>query len=99
MNFEATNYTKKELQLQLTNGIVHLHDLTCRCDTPLQHIIDIIATREPTLQFQPETKKKIEKWLTTTDHGTTETTTAADDILEDGDLDALFAADFDEENG
>lgn len=99
MNFQPPNFTKKQLELQLTNGMVHLHDLTCRCDTPLQHIIDIIATREPTLQLQGETKKKVEKWLTTTDRGTTETTTAADDILNAGDLDALFAADFDEENG
>jgi len=91
MNFEYPNYTPKELQLQWINNIVHTHDLLCKCDKPLEHTIYGIVKQEPNLRLNQETKKLLEKCLTSTESGGL----AEDDIdgLGEGDLEALFAED------
>lgn len=96
MQIEDPKYTKKQLKLQWTNNIVSVHDLLCRCDNPLEHTIDNLLQQEPNLRFSEETKKKLQKCLTTTDDGEKDGP-AADDIIDHGDLETLFAEDFTEE--
>ncbi len=54
----------------------------CRCDNPLEHTIDTVLQQEPNLRFSEETKKKLQKCLTTSDAGK-EDGPAADDIIND----------------
>lgn len=96
MQIEDPKYSKKQLKLQWTNNIVSTHDLLCRCDNPLEHTINTILEQEPNLRFSEETKKKLQKCLTFTAAGK-EDGHAADDIIEDGDLETLFAEDFTED--
>lgn len=88
-------YNKNELRLQLVNGFVHMHDLVCHCNRRLEHCIIIILEQEEHLRFTKEEKEKLKKCLgTTEDH----TGGAADDFINEGDLDTLFAEDFTEED-
>lgn len=96
MQIEDPKYNKKQLKLQWTNNIVSVHDLLCCCDNPLEHTIHNLLEQEPNLRFSEETKKKLQKCLTSTDDGKKDGP-AADDIIEDGDLENLFAEDFTEE--
>lgn len=94
MKIETPGYTIREQRLQWTNTIVQLHDMLCKCNKPLEHTIDNILSQEPNLRLEETTKLKIQKCLTTTTDGDR---VGDADILEDGDLDALFATDFTEE--
>lgn len=95
MNFQTPGYNKNELRLQLVNGFVHFHDMICKCPTPLEHCVASIFEQENHLRFNKETKTLIQKCLgTTEDH----TGGAADDYIEQGDLDTLFAEDFGEDD-
>lgn len=49
-DFISPNYTKKQLNLQMVNAYVHIHDLHCHCKTPLNHIIQQIYSQEPTIK-------------------------------------------------
>lgn len=67
--------------------MVSIHDLWCYCDNPLKHIILGILEQEPTLNFDQEDSKKIQKCLTTG---------GGEDVLDDfgdGELEKLFAED------
>lgn len=55
-DFVDPKYTPKQLQLQMVNAYVHIHDLHCHCKSPLRHIIQQIENQEPT----------IKKWRDTT---------------------------------
>lgn len=83
----------KNDQIQWINTLVHLHDLQCDCDGPLEHTVLAINKQEKHLRFTDQEKKQLEKWLTTTEkHGTPDV-----DGFGDGDLEALFAEDIGEE--
>ncbi len=67
--------------------MVSTHDIYCYCDKPLHHIITGIIEQEPTLHFDSEDSKKIQKCLSTT---------AIEDVLDDfgdGELEKLFEED------
>ncbi len=83
---------KKEQQLQMINGAVHMHDMGCGCDSPLEHLTLSIFNQEKNLRFTDEEKKFLRKCL-----GSTEETTIAEDHFGEGDLEDLFAEDFGEE--
>ncbi len=76
----------KRDNLDMINAYVHIHDLKCNCNTPLQHIINQLIEKEPELT----------KCLTTptTEDGRGD----AVDTIEDGDLDRLFEEDFGEDD-
>lgn len=77
-------YSPRRLEQHWINGCIHLHDLCCGCPEPLKHLKHLLNKEEIC-------------HLSTTDAATTtaETggTTAAEEInIDEGDLDALFAA-------
>lgn len=81
---EPIKYNNKTLQLQWVNTLVHVHDLHCGCNSPLEHTTLAITTQEPNLRFTDQEKKKLKKCL----FGE-EDTPVVDDIGEE-DLSALF---------
>lgn len=73
-------YNEKQLNLQIVNTYVNIHDLNCSCEEPLKHIIKQIQEQEPTL-----------KCLTTGETGENPGLEDGVDGLGDGELEALFA--------
>lgn len=96
MNFENTNFTPRQLQLQWVNNIVQTHDLICNCNKPLEHAIYCIFKQEPDLRINKETKELIEKCLTTQDGG--RDVDIVDEFGEE-ELNALFAEDTGDDTG
>ncbi len=93
--YKKTFYNASGQQKQLLNCIVGDHDLICCCEEPLQHITDLIFTANPDIKFKEETKQKIQKCL-----GTTQEEDGDDDAgIGEGELDRLFAEEFDENTG
>lgn len=82
-------YSKKQLDLQQVNTHVHIHDLNCGCDTPLQHIIIQILQQEPDLKKDEKFKQQLQQCLTTGEDGTTPT--GGIDDFGEGELERLFA--------
>lgn len=83
-DFVDPRFTKRQLNLHMVNGYVHIHDLRCHCKQPLQHIIKQIQEQEPTLQ----------KWQDTTTADAGKTVTEEDiDHFGPGELERLFAED------
>lgn len=78
---KPAKYTKKQLNLQIVNTYVNIHDLNCGCDEPLKHIIQQIQDQEPSLK----------PCLTTTATGEDPGPVDGVDGLGDGELEALFA--------
>lgn len=95
MNFQTPGLKKKELQLQWVNGIVHMHDMICKCNDPLEHAVDAIFDQEKHLRLTQSTQEKIKRCLT---GGAEDTQGGADANIEEGDLTALFAEPFTEED-
>lgn len=95
MQFENPGLKQTEQQLLWVNSIVHSHDMLCKCNKPLEHAIDSIIDQEKNLRLPESTKKKLQKCLSTTvEDGDPP---GNDDIIQEGDLDALFAENFTEE--
>lgn len=86
--YKPITLSTKHRNLNWINGLVAFHDLQCQCNHPLQHTIIGIIDQEPTLKFDQEDSKKIQKCLTTG-----EETADALDAIGEGDLDGLFAED------
>lgn len=89
-DYVTPNYSPKQLNLQIVNCYVGIHDLHCNCKHPLQHIIKQIETQEPS----------IKKWRDTT----TAAAGIPDggDVIDEfgpGELENLFAQDDDENAG
>lgn len=57
-DYISPNYTKKQLNLQIVNCYVGIHDLHCHCKQPLKHIIKQIQDQEPSLKCQDTTTEK-----------------------------------------
>lgn len=87
--YKPLTISKKHKDLNWMNALVTLHDLNCQCDEPLQHTIDLILEKEPTIIFKPETTEKLKKCLTTT----AATTQDVVDDFGDGELEKLFDQD------
>lgn len=87
--FLPTKPNTRYQKIQWMNTLVHVHDLQCECDKPLEHTAYTIFTEEKNLRFSPEEKKAFETCLTTPGEPTKE----EDDPFGDGELEALFAED------
>lgn len=103
MTFRPPRYGQRGLELQLLNSIFQNHDLCCGCDDQLLHILSIINTHNKA-NLSDTKLKEIKCLLTGETTGTEEDSAgAADalDVLNDGDLDALFeiSDDMDDQNG
>lgn len=88
--YKKPTYSTRHGNLQFINTIVSVHDNYCYCDKPLNHIITGIIEQEPSLRFDKEDSKIIEKCLTST---------VGEDVLDDfgdGELEKLFAQDGDD---
>lgn len=86
--FSTPNYSKKQLQLQLTNSFVTNHDFICDCKKPTFHCMIILA-KQLAPELTQQEKQQIIQCL-----GETDTTT--EDIgtdLDAGELEKLFAED------
>lgn len=91
--FKAPTRNNKKLQLQLVNGFIHMHDLTCDCDNPGYHVLQITCNQIGK-DLKPTEKQQLIKCLGET---TTGDAAAGEEDLDLGNLDALFADDGDEE--
>lgn len=101
MAYQPTAYTSRQLELNWININIHLHDQICSCNKPIDHLINTIASTGGITTLTKETKNKIQKCLGETSTETTEETTGhldAVDILDEGDLDALFEGDLTEDD-
>lgn len=81
-------YSGHSLENQYVNAVYTVHDVLCGCLKPIEHLNDIIKRQE----CRPI---KDAATATTT---TGEETTGTPDVLENGDLDLLFAEQEDDEN-
>lgn len=83
-------YKNKALETQWLNNIHSTHDLFCGCDDTIRHLISILSTGGKQLCLPS----------TSTEDATTQTGGEdVEDILDEGDLDALFAEDFGDVDG
>lgn len=89
MNSKPKNEFTRKRQLEWTNAICTLHDLLCTCPHPLQHTVDHLYNFEPDLK--PPTP-----CLTTIKDGDEKDVI---DGLGEGELEALFAEDTEEDSG
>ncbi len=92
--YQPLKHNTKNAQIQWVNTLVHIHDLQCNCNDPLEHTTTTIFRQEPNLRFTDHEKNLIKRCLTT---GEEKDTQDAGDVIGQGDLDALFAQDFGEE--
>ncbi len=92
--YVPVKHNTKEQQINWINTLVHVHDLQCYCNKPLEHTIDTIFKQEKNLRLENSTKQNIQKCLTID----TVTIKEEDDQFGDGELEALFAEDGGEEN-
>lgn len=91
--YQPLKHNTKSAQIQWVNTLVHIHDLQCNCNDPLEHTATTIFRQEPNLRFTEHEKNLIRRCLTTTEGEDTQ----KEDAIGDGDLEALFAQDFGEE--
>lgn len=92
-----TYYNSTSIQQQMLNTFVSVHDLTCGCDHPIEHILWTTATKGKPTGFTEEEKSTLKKCL-----GFGENLTIKEEEetgIEDGDLDRLFAEDDTEDTG
>lgn len=89
-DFISPKYSKRQLNLQMVNCYVGIHDLHCHCKKPLNHIIQQIYQQEPTLT----------KWQGTTSDATGDHDGEKDiDGFGPGELERLFAEDDADKDG
>lgn len=96
MQIQPPVRTFKQIQNDWKNLLVHIHDNLCKCDKPLEHTIDTCTSIPEELRLNKSTKQKLEKCLTSTEDD------GPADVLDgfgDGELDALFAQDTEEDTG
>lgn len=82
-------YSTKQLNLQVVNCYVGIHDLTCHCKHPLRHIIKQIEDQEPSLKCR----------VTTTEKDGDHAGEGDIDQFGPGELERLFAEDAEENEG
>nr|QRG28982.1 ORF2 [Anelloviridae sp.] len=96
---EPVKYSSKQLEKQLTNAYIHIHDLACGCFDPIKHILQQLVEGKIDTTISPDTLQKI-KCLLTEDGGGEEDNKLAvaltDDLgLNEGELEELFKEDTD----
>lgn len=80
------------------NLIAHSHDIFCDCYNPMSHTISLIFEQEPDIKFSTPELDLIKKCLSGETTATATTTTDQElDVIGEGDLDALFKEDFEDE--
>lgn len=93
--FIPTKDTLRQKKLKWMNFLCHAHDMNCDCCNPLECTVRLIFEQEKDLKFTTPEKDLIKKCVTGE-----ETHTGGDaadqDIIGEGDLDALFGEDFGE---
>ncbi len=87
-------YNEKSLQLQITNSLIHSHDLACDCNDGIFHSAKLIL-QQVGKEFTYQQKAELKRCL---GDGTVATTTTEEDDL-GGDLEKLFAADAEDPDG
>lgn len=93
--FKYPTKNNKRQELKLMNSFITSHDLTCECNHPAFHVLQVI-TKQLAKELTTEEKNQIKKCLGDgTDHVTGEEDTTPD-IGED--LEKLFEGDFTEED-
>ncbi len=85
-DYVPVNPTSKQQKINWMNTIVHVHDLQCNCDSPLEHTILHITNQEPNLRFSEKQKKNLKRCLFTED-----TIVKEEEPFGEGELEALFA--------
>lgn len=88
-DFVSPNYTKKQLNLQIVNCYVSIHDTHCHCKSPLKHIIQQIEEQEPSLKCH----------VSTTDAAGNQDGEKDIDAFGPGELELLFAEGDEEKDG
>lgn len=96
MQIQPPQLTIKQQKTEWINMLVHIHDLYCKCNDPLEHTVDLIAEKEKNLRFQHFTKLNLQKCLTGGEENTTHQG-GEEDAFDAGDLEKLFDEDFPEE--
>lgn len=96
MQIEPPQLTIKQQKSEWLNLLVHIHDLYCKCNKPLEHTVDLIVDKEKNLRLEHFTKLNLQKCLTGGEI-TTIQKDGDDDGFAAGDLENLFAEDFTEE--
>lgn len=91
--YKQPTWNSRHKNLNWVNSIVSIHDLHCACNDPLKHTILGILNQEPSLKFNKEDSKEIQKCLTTGEDAGEN----VPDGFGEGDLESLFAEDFGEE--
>lgn len=89
--YQPTKQNCKQSNINWINTLVHVHDLQCNCDSPLEHTTLQIFNQEKNLRFTTTEISTIQKCLTTGEEDTPE-----EENFGPGDLEALFADDFGE---
>lgn len=87
--FQNPNYGHRRLQLEITNTCIQVHGLTCSCNNPGYHLLQIL-TEQIGKELKPEEKNQLKQCLG--DQGTTAAGGEEDHIF--GDLEELFEKDF-----
>ncbi len=88
--YVPVKFQSKKQHVNWMNTIVHVHDLQCECEDPLEHTIHTIFKQEQNLRLWDSTQHLIKKCLTTT---TTPEEEEDDVPFGNGELEALFATD------
>lgn len=96
---EPTKYSKRQLNLQLQNTYIAVHDLACGCNDPTKHILLQLTSGNIDTSLQPSTIEKIRCLLTEDGGGDASNQLVAattDDIgINEGELEELFKEDTD----
>ncbi len=82
-------YNEKQLQLQITNSLIHSHDLACDCNDGIFHS-SLIILKQVGKEFSPKQQQILKQCLGDGDAAVT-TTDVGDDLGQD--LEKLFEED------
>lgn len=96
MQIQPPIRTFKQTISDWKNLIVHVHDNICQCNKPLEHTIDTCTNNPTELRLNKSTKQQLQQCLSTREED------GPGDVIdgfEDGELDALFAQDTEEDTG
>ncbi len=61
--YQPLKHNTKNAQIQWVNTLVHIHDLQCNCNDPLEHTTTTIFRQEPNLRFTDHEKNLLKDAL------------------------------------
>lgn len=91
--YKPAKCSPRQTTLKWMNMLCAVHDTFCECPNPVEHTTILLHQQEPHQNFTPIEKDIIKKCLGG-EATATENTDQDGDVLGEGDLDALFATDF-----